>query len=99
MIKASCSSESSALVSVAPVTVPLSRVPVGERRSVVTVEGPGRAELEREGLMAGSVIVVLARPPRGGRVVAPLGRTRRALSAEVAAKVPTAAPAAIPEPQ
>ena len=99
MIKASCSSESSALVSVAPVTVPLSRVPVGERRSVVTVEGPGRAELEREGLMAGSVIVVLARTPLGGPVVVQLGRTRLALSADVAAKVSTAASAAIPEPQ
>ena len=87
MIKASCSSESSALVSVAPVTVPLSRVPVGERRSVVTVEGPGRAELEREGLMAGSVIVVLARTPLGGPVVVQLGRTRLALSAGLGAKV------------
>lgn len=97
MVKASCSSESSALVNGVPVAAPLSRVPAGERRSVVSVEGPGRAELEREGLMAGSVIVVLARTPLGGPVVVQLGRARLALSADVAAKVSTVAPAAIPE--
>jgi Fe2+ transport system protein FeoA len=91
--------ESSALVNGAPLAAPLSRVPVGERRSVVAVEGPGRAELEREGLMTGSVIVVLARTPFGGPVVVQLGRTRLALSADVAAKVSTAASATVPEPR
>jgi Fe2+ transport system protein FeoA len=97
VVKASCTSESSALVNGAAVATPLSRVPVGGRRSVVSVEGPGRAELEREGLMAGSVIVVLARTPLGGPVVVQLGRARLALSADVAAKVSTVASATLSE--
>lgn len=93
VIKASCSRESSILANGVPDRSPLSRVPVGERRSVVSVEGPGRAELEREGLVPGRVIVVLARTPLGGPVVVQLGRARLALSADVAAKVSTAASA------
>lgn len=70
--------------------VPLSRVPVGWRRTVLSVEGPGRAELEREGLLPGSTVVVTTRTPFGGPLVVELGRTRLAISAEVAAQVSTA---------
>jgi Fe2+ transport system protein FeoA len=97
MIKASCSDESSALDNDTGVPVPLSRVPVGERRRVLAVEGPGRAELEREGLMADSVLTVLARTPLGGPLVVQLGRTRLALSVDVAAQVSTATSEPFPD--
>jgi Fe2+ transport system protein FeoA len=90
MIKASCTSESSALVSVSPTTVPLSSAPAGRRLTVLGVEGSGRAELEREGVHPGSTLVVVARTPLGGPVVVELGRTRLALSADVARGVITA---------
>lgn len=70
--------------------VPLSRVPVGWRRTVLSVEGPGRAELEREGVLPGSTVVVTTRSPFGGPLVVELGRTRLAISADVAAQVSTA---------
>ena len=69
--------------------VPLSRVAVGWRRVVHAIEGPDRAELEREGVLPGSVVVVTARTPLGGPVVVELGRARLALSASVAAQVAT----------
>ena len=71
--------------------VPLSRVAVGWRRVIDVVDGPDRAELEREGVLPGSVVVVTARTPLGGPVVVELGRARLALSAKVAAQVATRA--------
>jgi Fe2+ transport system protein FeoA len=56
---------------------------------IVDVDGPVRAELEREGLLPGAVVVVAARTPLGGPVVVELGRARLALSAAVAARVAT----------
>jgi len=69
--------------------VPLSRVAIGWRRVIAHVDGPDRAELEREGVLPGSVVVVTARTPLGGPVVVELGRARLALSAKVAAQVAT----------
>lgn len=69
--------------------VPLSRVAIGWRRVIEVVDGPDRAELEREGVLPGSVVVVTARTPLGGPVVVELGRARLALSAKVAAQVAT----------
>jgi Fe2+ transport system protein FeoA len=70
-------------------TVPLSRVAVGWRRIVTAVEGPDRAELEREGVHPGSTVVVTARTPLGGPLVVEVGRGRLALSSAVAAQVDT----------
>jgi Fe2+ transport system protein FeoA len=69
--------------------IPLSRVAVGWRRVIEHVDGPDRAELEREGVLPGSVVVVTARTPLGGPVVVELGRARLALSSSVAAQVAT----------
>jgi len=69
--------------------VPLSRVPVGGRRTVLAVDGPARAELEREGVLPGSVVTVAARTPLGGPLIVELGRARLALAASVAAQVLT----------
>ena len=69
--------------------VPLSKVAVGWRRVIEAVDGPDRAELEREGILPGSIIVVTARTPLGGPVIVELGRARIALSAAVAAQVAT----------
>lgn len=69
--------------------VPLSSVPVGGRRLVVAVGGPARTELEREGVLPGSVVVVVGRTPIGGPLIVRLGRARIALSADVAAQVAT----------
>lgn len=71
--------------------LPLSRVPVGWRRVVVDVEGPDHAELAREGIHAGSVVVVAARTPLGGPLVVEIGRSRVALSSAVASRVVTRA--------
>ena len=70
---------------------PLSRAAVGERRLVVSVAGASRDELEQEGILPGRVVVVTARTPLGGPVVVELGRTRIALSCDVAACVSTVA--------
>ncbi len=67
----------------------LSMAPVGWRRVITSIDGPDRAELEREGVLPGSVVVVAARTPLGGPVVVELGRARLALSAKVAAQVET----------
>jgi Fe2+ transport system protein FeoA len=91
MVKASCSQESSALVNGAELALPLSRVPAGRWCTVASIRGPGRGELEREGLIPGSTIIVLTRTPLGGPVVVRLGRTRLALSVDVAAQVSTVA--------
>jgi Fe2+ transport system protein FeoA len=83
------------------VTLPLSRVPVGERRTITSVSGPARAELEREGLLPGSVVRVAGRTPLGGPVIVEVGRVRVAVSADVAASVetvPAAGPGAGPTP-
>jgi Fe2+ transport system protein FeoA len=69
--------------------IPLSRVAVGWRRVIEEVAGPDRAELEREGVLPGSVVVVTARTPLGGPVVVELGGARLALSARVAGQVVT----------
>lgn len=71
--------------------VPLSRVPAGERRVVVSLAGSSRDELEHEGLLPGSVVVVRTRMPLGGPLVVELGRTRLALSMDVAERVSTVA--------
>lgn len=72
-------------------SIPLSRVAVGEPRTVVRVVGPARDELEREGLLPGSEVSVIARTPLGGPVIVRLGRTRLALSVNVATQVATTA--------
>lgn len=77
---------------VAP-SIPLSRAAVGESRIISRVVGPARDELEREGLMPGSEVSVIARTPLGGPVIVQLGRTRLALSVNVAAQVATTADA------
>lgn len=69
--------------------LPLSKAPVGWRRTVVTVDGPDRSELEREGVLQGAVVVVTARTPLGGPLVVELGRARLALSSRVAGQVTT----------
>ena len=69
--------------------LPLSRTPVGWRRVITGINGPDRSELEREGLLPGSVVVVAARTPLGGPLVVEVGRARLALSARVAAQVVT----------
>jgi len=71
------------------VPVPLTRVPVGEHRTIAVVTGPARGDLEREGILPGCVVVVRARTPLGGPLVVELGRTRIALSADVAARIAT----------
>jgi Fe2+ transport system protein FeoA len=69
--------------------LPLSRAPVGWRRVVAHVDGPDRPELEREGVLPGSIVVVTARTPLGGPLIVELGRARLALSAKAAAQVAT----------
>jgi Fe2+ transport system protein FeoA len=69
--------------------IPLSRAPIGWRRVITQVDGPDRTELQREGVLPGSVIVVTARTPLGGPLVVELGRARLALSARVAEQVAT----------
>lgn len=69
--------------------VPLSRAAVGRRRVITRLDGPARDELEREGLLSGTVVVVIGRTPLGGPVIVQLGRTRLALSVNVAAQVMT----------
>ncbi len=71
--------------------LPLSRSPLGWRRVVIHVDGPDRAELEREGLLPGSMVVVTARTPLGGPLVVEVGRARLALSSRVADHVATRA--------
>lgn len=78
-------------------SIPLSRVAVGERRVVALVDGPARDELEHEGLLPGNVVIVRARTPLGGPLVVELGRTRIALSVDVAAHVVTVAPVPSPD--
>jgi Fe2+ transport system protein FeoA len=72
-----------------PDPIPISHVAVGWRRIVTSVDGPARAELEREGVLPGSPIVVTARTPLGGPVIVELGRTRIAFASAVAAQVLT----------
>jgi len=69
--------------------VPLSRCPIGTQRVVSSVDGPARAELEREGVLPGIVVVVGARTPLGGPLMVNVGRARLALSIGVAAQVLT----------
>jgi len=71
--------------------VPLSGAPVGWRRVIIRIDGPDRAELEREGLLPGSTIVVTARTPLGGPLVVEIGRARVAVSSRVAGQVLTRA--------
>ncbi len=67
----------------------LAQVQVGWRRRVVSVEDSARHELEREGVLPGAVVVVMARTPIGGPVIVELGPARLALSAAVARLVAT----------
>jgi len=69
--------------------LPLSRVPIGVRCVIASVDGPARAELEREGVLPGSLVRVAARTPLGGPVILELGRARIAVSSLVAAQVLT----------
>ena len=55
----------------------------------MSVDGPDRRELEREGVLPGTVVTVVARTPLGGPLVVELGRARLALSTRVAAQVLT----------
>jgi Fe2+ transport system protein FeoA len=87
MVKASCTEASSALVNGARDPMLLADAPVGRRLAVVGVTGSSRVELEREGVLPGTFLVVVARTPLGGPVVVELGRTRLALSADVARQV------------
>ncbi len=70
---------------------PLSRAAVGEPRLIVAISDAAREELGHEGLMPGSVVVVRNRTPLGGPLVVELGRTRLALSMDVAGCVSTLA--------
>lgn len=78
--------------------VPLSRVAVGRRRVIARLDGSARDELEREGLLSGTIVVVIGRTPLGGPVIVQLGRTRLALSVNVAAQVMTAPDTASGQP-
>jgi len=77
------------LARVSPSRVPLSRVPVGEHRVVIAVDEGVRDELQHEGLLPGTIVVVRTRTPLGGPLVVELGRTRIALSVDVADHVST----------
>jgi Fe2+ transport system protein FeoA len=79
-------------------SLPLSKALVGWRRVVIRVSGPDQPELEREGVLPGSVVVVAARTPLGGPLVVEVGRARLALSAKVAAQIETRPFAASDEP-
>jgi Fe2+ transport system protein FeoA len=87
MVKASCIQDSSALVGGHGAPVPLSRADIGRAFTILGIDGAGRAELEREGMLPGRRLLVVARTPLGGPVVVQLGRARLALSAEVARQV------------
>jgi Fe2+ transport system protein FeoA len=76
---------------VPPTRVPLSRVSIGEPRRVVAVDGPVRDEVLHEGVLPGSVVIVTTRTPLGGPLIVDLGRTRIALSVDVADHVVTVA--------
>jgi Fe2+ transport system protein FeoA len=56
---------------------------------VIRIDGPARGELEREGLIPGSRVVLAARSPLGGPLVVHVGRTRLALATAVARHVET----------
>jgi Fe2+ transport system protein FeoA len=66
---------------------PLSRLAVGQPHTVLRVDGPERAELAREGVQAGAVVVVAARTPLGGPIVVQVGGARVAMSSRVASQV------------
>ncbi len=70
-------------------SLPLSGVPVGERRVITEIQGHARAELAREGLLRGSVVLVAARTPLGGPVIVEVGRARVAVASQVADSVIT----------
>jgi Fe2+ transport system protein FeoA len=71
----------------------LATLRVGDALRVSEV-GPAHAEeLLREGLRPGSVVRVASRTPLGGPVIVVIGRSRIALSADVAATVRGEAPA------
>jgi Fe2+ transport system protein FeoA len=65
---------------------------------ITRIDGPDRSELEREGILVGSVVVVAARTPLGGPLVVEIGRARLALSIRVAAQVRTCPLATSDEP-
>jgi Fe2+ transport system protein FeoA len=56
---------------------------------ITGIDGPDRSELEREGILPGSLVVVAARTPLGGPLVIEVGRARLAISCRVAAQVET----------
>lgn len=90
MVKASCTRKSSALVEDPRTPVPLALAGIGRPLTVLGIDGPGRSELEREGVLPGGTLVVVTRTPLGGPVVVQLGRARLALSADVARQVTVA---------
>ena len=69
--------------------VSLAHAPIGWRRRIVEVAETVRAELERDGLLTGVMVVVTARTPLGGPVVVELDRARLALPSSLAAHVAT----------
>ncbi len=65
----------------------LANLRVGGTLCVSAVEPAYADELLREGLLPGSVVRVASRTPLGGPVIVVMGRSRIALSADVAAAV------------
>lgn len=62
----------------------LASLPVGHALLVDSVEADHADELGREGLLPGALVRVAARTPLGGPVIVTLGRSRLALSRDVA---------------
>jgi Fe2+ transport system protein FeoA len=65
----------------------LANLPVGGSLRVSDVDPAHAEELLREGLLSGALVRVASRTPLGGPVIVVLGRSRLALSADVAAAV------------
>lgn len=65
----------------------LASLPSGDALRVDAVDAAHADELGREGLLPGAVIRVAARTPLGGPVIVMLGRSRLALSLDVARAV------------
>ncbi|HEY5629130.1 MAG TPA: FeoA family protein [Candidatus Limnocylindrales bacterium] len=65
----------------------LASLRVGSRLRVSEVDGGHAQELLREGVLPGAIVRVASRTPLGGPVIIVLGRSRLALSADVAASV------------
>jgi Fe2+ transport system protein FeoA len=77
---------------------PLATVPTGTWLIVDRIDGPAREELEREGLIPGTQVLIAARTPLGGPLLVDVGRARIALSSDVARSVLTRPVRLLPEP-